>query len=129
MLEANSISRTRANYEPLNPISFLLRTAATFPDKISVIYNGKNYYWRQTLQRCMGLAQGLLNAGLSQGDVVGVLAVNTPELYEAHFGIPMAGMILNALNCRLDPKTIAYIIDHSEIKLLISDKEFSETLY
>jgi len=128
MLEANSISRTRANYEPLNPISFLLRTAATFPDKISVIYNGKNYYWRQTLQRCMGLAQGLLNAGLSQGDVVGVLAVNTPELYEAHFGIPMAGMILNALNCRLDPKTIAYIIDHSEIKLLISDKEFSETL-
>ncbi len=122
---AGQLQRSNANYQELNPLSFLSRAARVYPDKISVIYNGKRFTWHETFVRCKGLALALQHAGLSSGDVVGFMATNTPELYEAHFGVPMAGMILNALNCRLDARTIAYIIDHSQIKLLVSDKEFS----
>jgi fatty-acyl-CoA synthase len=124
----NSLDRNKANFEPLSPVSFLERTASVYPERISVIYNDKVFTWRETYNRCFRLAAALQGAGLKCGDVIGFMAANTPELYEGHFGVPMAGMVLNALNCRLDPKTIAYIIDHSEIKLLVTDKEFSSTI-
>ena len=130
MVNENSfLLKNKANFEPLNPISFLERTASVYPDRVSVIYNDKKFTWSQTYKRCLQLASALTHWGLRVGDVVGFMASNTPELYEGHFGVPMAGMILNALNCRLDPKTIAYIIDHSEIKLLITDKEFSAIIF
>ena len=120
-----SLFKNPANYENLNPVSFLKRSAQIYPDNVSVIYNEKRFTWGETLARCESLARALSNVGLVEGDVIGYMAVNTPELYEGHFGVPMAGMVLNALNYRLDPKTIAFIIDHSEIKLLIVDREFS----
>ncbi len=123
-----SSAKLQANYEPLSPITFLYRAAQTFPERTSIIYGKKRYNWKQTLDRCIKLASALASKGLAKGDVVGFMATNTPELYEAHFGVPMAGLVLNALNCRLDHRTIAYIIDHSEIKLLFSDREFSNVI-
>ena len=122
------MQRSSANYQDLNPVKFLIRASAVFPEKTSVIYNEQRFSWKETFIRCKGLALALKEAGLSKGDVVGFMAANTPELYEAHFGVPMAGMVLNAINCRLDARNIAYIIDHSKIKLLVTDKEFSMTV-
>ena len=109
------LKKTVANYQPLNPISFLVKAARVFPDLKSVIYNDIEYRWAETFERCSLFASALQKIGLKKGDVVGFMAANTPELYEAHFSVPMAGMVLNAINYRLDSKTIAYIIDHSEI--------------
>ncbi len=120
-----NLSKTPANYARLTPVSFIHRTALTFPDHTAVIYGDLRRSWAQTYARCRRLASALTRAGLQKGDVVGFMAMNTPELYEAHFGVPMAGMVLNALNYRLDAKTIAYIIDHAGIKLLVTDREFS----
>ena len=117
----SSLQKNEANYTPLNPITFLKKTAATFPNKKSLIYNSKSFIWSETYNRCKQLASALRLRGLDHGDVIGFLALNTPELYEAHFGVPMAGMILNAMNYRLDAKTLAFIIDHSETKLLVAE--------
>ncbi len=123
-----NLPKTPANYTPLTPVSFIHRTALTFPDHTAIIYDDLRRSWSETYRRCKQLASALTRAGLQKGDVVGFMATNTPELYEAHFGVPMAGMVLNALNYRLDAKTIAYIIDHAEIKLLVTDREFSATV-
>ena len=122
------MKKTSANYQNLNPVSFLKRAASVYPEKKSIIYNDISYTWAETFDRCKRFANALKNMGLSKGDVVGFMAANTPELYEAHFAVPMAGMVLNALNCRLDARTITYIIDHSELKLLVTDKEFSNVV-
>ncbi len=119
-----TLKKNKANYVPLNPVSFIRKTASTFPSKKSIIYNNRTYTWLETYSRCKRLASALSSRGLDPGDTVGFLAMNTPELYEAHFGVPMAGLILNAMNYRLDPKTLAFIIDHSETKLLVTDLEF-----
>ena len=119
-----SLNKNEANYVPLNPVSFLRKTAAIFPSKKSIIFNNRTFTWLETYTRCKRLASALILRGLEPGDTVGFVALNTPELYEAHFGVPMAGLILNAMNYRLDPKTLAFIIDHSETKLLVADLEF-----
>ena len=121
-----TLPKTAANYAPLSPISFMRSAAQTFPNHPAVIYGDTQRSWAQTYARCRQLASALTKTGLGKGDVVGYMAMNTPELYEGHFGVPMAGMVLNALNYRLDAKTIAYIIDHAGIKLLITDREFSD---
>ena len=121
------LKKNEANYVPLTPIAFLEKAAATFPNKKALIYNKKSFTWSDTYFRCKRLASALLSRGMKRGDTIGYLAMNTPELYEAHFGIPMAGMILNAMNYRLDPKTLSFIIDHSETKLLVTDLEFLST--
>ncbi len=120
----NSLKRNEANYVPLNPVAFLKKASARFPNKTSIIYEKKAFNWSETYIRCKCLASALLKSGLHPGDTVGFLAMNTPELYEAHFGVPMAGLILNAMNYRLDAKTLSYILDHSETKLLVTDMEF-----
>ncbi len=120
----SSLRKNEANYVPLNPTSFLRKAATTFPNKKSLIYNNKFFTWLETYKRCKRLASALVMMGLSKGSTVGYLAMNTPELYEGHFGVPMAGMVLNAMNYRLDAKTLAFIIDHSETKLLLTDLEF-----
>lgn len=120
-----SLSKTPANYVPLSPISFINYAARVYPDDTAVIYEGLSRNWAQTRRRCVQLASALHKHGLQKGDVVSVMATNTPELYEAHFGVPMAGCVLNALNYRLDADTIAYILDHAETKVLITDREFS----
>ena len=122
-MQQNELKKNHANYAPLTPIVFIEKAAKVFPDRFSIIHEDKCFTWEQTFKRCNQLANSL-SQKLATGDVVGFIASNTPELYEAHFGVPMAGMILNAINYRLDAKTIAYIIDHSDIKLLFVDTEF-----
>ena len=119
-----SLKKNEANYVPLTPISFLKKAATTFPNKRSIIYEEKFFTWSETYSRCKRLASAIISGGMRQGDTIGFLAMNTPELYEAHFGVPMAGMILNAMNYRLDAKSLSFIIDHSETKLLVTDLEF-----
>src|ERR1041385_6906672 len=119
------LDRNAANYVPLTPLTFLERTAAVFPGRTSVIHGARRYTWAQTQERCRRLASGLRKGGGGKGDTVAVMAPNVPELLEAHFGVPMAGAVLNALNIRLDAETIAFILSHGEAKVLITDREFS----
>ena len=114
-----------ANYTPLTPLSFLPRTALMFGDRTSVIYGKRRYNWRQTYDRCRALASALTLNGLQKHDTVAVIAANTPELVECHFGVAMAGGVLNTINVRLDASTIAYILNHGEARFLITDTGFS----
>jgi len=117
-----------ANFVPLSPLSFIERVAKVYPDRISVIHGDRRYTWSQTYARTRQLASALNKIGVRKGDTVAIMGANTPETYEAHFGIPMAGAVLNTLNIRLDAATISFILDHGEAKVLITDKEFSETI-
>ena len=122
------LDKNRANYVPLSPIAFLLRTAAVYPDRASVIHGARRYTWRQTLERCRRLASALAARGVERGDTVAVMGQNTPETFEAHFGVPMAGAVLNAINIRLDAETIAFILRHGEAKVLLTDTEFAPVI-
>src|SRR5712691_7627858 len=122
------LDKNRANFVALAPIGFLLRSAGVYPDRISVIHGERRYTWRQSLERCRRLASALAARGVGRGDTVALMAPNVPEAFEAHFGVPMAGAVLNALNIRLDAETIAFILKHGEAKVLITDTEFSPTI-
>ena len=117
-----------SNFVPLTPLSFLPRTALMFADKPSVIYGSRRYVWSQTYERCKRLASALVKAGLQKHDTVAVMAANTPELVECHFGVPMAGGVLNTINVRLDASTVAYILNHGEARFLLADTGFSKTI-
>jgi fatty-acyl-CoA synthase len=122
------LDKNAANYVPLTPIAFLLRSASVYPDRLAVAYGARRYTWRQALERCRRLAGALAARGVGRGDTVAVMSPNLPEAFEAHFGVPMAGAVLNALNIRLDPETIAFILRHGEAKVLITDTEFSPVI-
>ena len=122
------LNKNPANYAPLSPIGFLQRAAAVYPGRISLIHGDQTYNWSQTYQRSRQLASALQQCGVRRGDTVSVMASNIPALYEAHFGVPMAGAVLNALNIRLDPDTIAFILNHAETKILLTDREFASTV-
>src|SRR6266851_4406397 len=119
------LDKNRANFVALSPIGFLLRSAGVYPHRISVIHGERRYTWHQSLERCRRLASALAAHGVGRGDTVALMAPNVPEAFEAHFGVPMAGAVLNALNIRLDAETIAFILKHGEAKVLITDTEFS----
>jgi fatty-acyl-CoA synthase len=119
------LDQTPANHAPLTPLDFIARTAAIFPDRPAVVHGARRYTWAQTYERCRRLASALERHGIGKDDTVAVMAANVPELFEAHFGVPMAGAVLNALNVRLDAETIAFILRHGEAKVLITDREFS----
>ena len=119
------LDRNRANYAPLTPLAFLARTADVFPHKLSVIYNDLRYTWAQTAERCRRLASALRKRGIGKNDTVAVMLPNIPAMVEAHFGIPMSGAVLNTLNTRLDAEAIAFMLDHGEAKVLLTDREFS----
>jgi fatty-acyl-CoA synthase len=99
-----------------------------YPDRLAVAHGERRYSWRETLERCRRLAAALTARGVGRGDTVAVMAPNIPETFEAHFGVPMAGAVLNALNIRLDPATIAFILQHGEAKVLITDTEFAPVI-
>jgi fatty-acyl-CoA synthase len=122
------LDKNAANYVPLTPIGFLTRSAAVYPDRLAVSYGARRYSWRQALERCRRLASALAASGVGRGDTVALMAPNIPEAFEAHFGVPMAGAVLNALNIRLDAETIAFILRHGEAKVLITDSEFSPVI-
>jgi fatty-acyl-CoA synthase len=125
---STGLDKNEANYVPLSPIGFLLRSAAVYPQRTSVIHGSRRYTWRETLERCRRFASALAKAGIGRGDTVAVMAPNIPEAFEATFGVPMAGAVLNALNVRLDADLIAFILKHGEAKVLLTDGEFAPVI-
>ena len=119
------LERNSANYTPITPLLFLERSADIYPNKTAVIHGKLRQTWQQTYERCRRLASALQKHGIGLGDTVAVMLPNTPPMVEAHFGIPMAGAVLNALNTRLDPESIAFMLNHGEAKVVIVDPEFS----
>jgi fatty-acyl-CoA synthase len=119
------LDRNQANYTPLSPLSFLRRAAAVYPDRTAVVHGAHGTSWRETYARCRRLASALARHGVGRGDTVAVMAPNVPAIFEAHFGVPMLGAVLNALNTRLDPAAIAFMLQHGEAKVLIADRELS----
>ncbi len=115
-----------ANEVPLSPLSFLPKAAATHPDRIALVHGDIRRTWRETYARCRRLASALRRRGIGPGDVVAIIAPNTPPMYEAHFGVPAAGAVLNTLNTRLDAKAIAFQLDHGQARLLLVDREYGE---
>ena len=122
------LDRNAANSAALTPLSFLRRSAAVYPDKLAVVHGASRFTYRQMEERCRRLAAALTARDVGKGDTVAVLAPNIPPLLEAHYGVPMAGAVLNALNTRLDAATIAFILQHGGAKVLIADREFSEVV-
>ena len=120
-----AMPRNEANFVPLSPLSFITRTADLFPDRTAVIYGERRYTWAESYARMRRLASALNGAGLGIGDTVSVIAANTPEMFEAHFGVPMAGCVLNTINTRLEAETISYILENSDCRALIVDTAFA----
>ncbi len=122
------LPQTPANHAPMSPLSFIERTAEVYPNRLAIVHGDLRQDWATTYRRSRQLASALSQAGIGKNDTVAVMLPNTPPMVEAHFGIPMAGAVLNALNTRLDPETIAFMLDHGEAKVVIVDPEFSATL-
>lgn len=122
------LPRNDANFAALSPLSFIERAAEVYPDRIAVVHGSLHRSWSETYARCRRLASALIRAGLGKGDTVAVMLPNTPPMVECHFGIPMAGAVLNTLNTRLDPEAIAFMLDHGEAKAVIVDPEFAPVM-
>ncbi len=122
------LDKNPANFVPLSPIGFLRRSAAVYPQRTAIIHGNRRYTWREAEERCRRLASALAKRRIGRGDTVALMAPNVPEAFEAHFGVPMAGAVLNALNIRLDADTIAFILKHGEAKVLITDTEFAPVI-
>ena len=120
--------KNAANFTPLTPLSFLARSAAVYPAKTAVIHGGTRFDYATFYARCRCLASAPASRGIGLGDTVAVMAPNVPAPLEAHYGVPMCGAVLNALNIRLDPNTIAFILKHGEAKLLIADRQFADVI-
>ena len=118
------LEKTPANYAALTPLQFLERSASVYPDHLALVHGPRRQTWAATYERCRRLASALEQAGIGVGDTVAIMAPNIPEMYEAHFGVPMSGGVLNCLNTRLDAAMIGFILDHSEAKVLIVDREY-----
>ena len=124
----DGLDKNLANFAHLTPLSFIERCASVYPHRLSIIHGENTFTWTETYKRSCLLASALKKIGIGDGDTVSFMGANTPETYEAHFGVPMTGAVLNALNVRLDAKSIAFILEHAETKVLFSDKEYSETI-
>jgi len=122
------LDRNQANHAPLTPLTFIERAAYVHPDRLAVVHGMQRFTWRETYARSRRLASALTRHGIGKNDTVSVMLPNTPPMYEAHFGVPMCGAVLNALNTRLDAETIAFMLRHANTRLLITDREFSPTI-
>ncbi|HET8748327.1 MAG TPA: acyl-CoA synthetase [Ramlibacter sp.] len=122
------LPRNAANFAPLSPLSFLERAAEVYPQRTAIVHGSLRRTWLQTYERCRRLASALQRAGLGKGDTVAVMLPNTPPMVEAHFGVPMAGAVLNTLNTRLDPEAIAFMLEHGEARAVIVDPEFAPVM-
>jgi fatty-acyl-CoA synthase len=125
---ALDLEKNPANYVPLSPLSFLRRAAEVYPERVAVIHGDQRHTWRQIYVRCRRLASALQRRGIRAGDTVAVIAPNVPAMFEAHYGIPMTGAVINALNTRLDPGSVAFMLKHGEAKVLLTDRELSGTV-
>ena len=122
------LPRNEANFAPISPLGFIERTAEVYPDRLAIVHGSLRQTWAETYARTRRLASALQRAGIGKNDTVAVMLPNTPPMVEAHFGVPMAGAVLNALNTRLDPEAIAFMLDHGEARVVIVDPEFAGTM-
>lgn len=120
-----NLDRNAANFAALTPLSFIERTASVYPERLAIVHGDLRQTWGQTYARCRQLASSLRKAGIGKNDTIAVILPNTPPMVEAHFGVPMAGAVLNTLNTRLDAEALAFMLDHGEAKALIVDPEFT----
>jgi fatty-acyl-CoA synthase len=125
---SRDLERNAANFAPLTPLSFIERAAYVYPERLAVVHGRQRFTWKQTYQRSRRLASALAKRGIVPGDTVAVMLPNVPAMYEAHFGVPMCGAVLNTLNTRLDAEAIAFMLRHGEAKVLITDREFSPVI-
>ena len=123
-----NLDKNKANHVPLTPLTFLKRAKEIYPNYEALIYEDRKYTWEEVYKRVVKFASALSKIGVKKGDTVSFLAFNTPEIFEAHYSVPMTGAVINTINIRLDAKTISYILDHSEAKVLISDTGFSSSV-
>src|ERR1700685_3422478 len=117
--------RNAANFQPLTPLSFLARAAAVYPDQTAIIHGKRSWTYREFFARATKLASALARRGVKRSDTVAVVLPNTPAMLEAHYGVAMAGAVLNSINTRLDAAIIASTLDHGNAKVLIADREFA----
>ena len=122
------LDKNPANHVPLSPLSLLARTAYVYPERIAVIHGAASLTWSTVYTRCRQLASALSEYGIGEGDTVATMLPNIPAMVEVHFGVPMSGAVLNTLNTRLDAEAIAFMLDHAEAKVLLTDREFSTTV-
>ena len=122
------LDKNSANYAPLSPLAFLKRSAVVYPDKVAVIHGEQRYTYRDFAERVARFASALKSRGVGRGDTVSVMAPNVPAMLEAHYAVPMVGGVLNAINYRLDATTVAFILQHAQSKVLITDREFSDVV-
>ncbi len=127
IFDAN-LQQQEANFEPLSPVSFLRRAAQVAAEHTAVIHGDRRYTYAQFYERSCRLASALSQRGVRQGDCVAIMGANTPEMLEAHNGVPMLGAVLNSLNIRLDARTIAFILEHGEARVLLTDRGFSDSV-
>ncbi len=125
---ALGLEKNPANYVPLSPLSFLRRAAEVYPERLAVVHGAQRHTWRQIYTRCRRLASALQRRGVGPDDTVAIIAPNVPAMFEAHYGIPMTGAVINALNTRLDPGSVAFMLRHGEAKVLLTDRELSGTV-
>ena len=121
----SGLDRNDANFVPLSPLSLLRRTATVYPERTAIVHGDMRRSWAETYARCRRLASALAKRGIGLGDTVSIMAPNIPAFVEASFGVPLSGAVLNSLNIRLDPDAIAFILQHGEAKVLLTDREFS----
>lgn len=122
------LDKNQANYTPLTPLSFIERAASVYPHRPAVIHGALRLTWAQAYQRACRLASALAQHGIGKNDTVAVMLPNTPPMIDAHFGVPMAGAVLNTLNTRLDANSIAFMLEHGDAKAVIVDREFSAVM-
>ena len=122
------LERNAANYTPMTPLLFVERAADIYPNHLAIVHGALRQTWSETAARCRRLASALHKRGIKVGDTVAVMLPNTPPMVEAHFGVPMSGAVLNALNTRLDAEAIAFMLNHGEAKVVIVDPEFVPTM-
>src|ERR1700689_3918136 len=120
------LERNAANFQPLTPLSFLARGAAVYPDQAAIIHGKRSWTYREFFARAKKLASAFAKRGIKRGDTVAVVLPNVPAMLEAHYGVAMAGAVLNSINTRLDAAIIAFTLDHGEAKVLIADREFAK---
>ena len=125
----SGLDKNAANFTPLSPLTFIERAASVYPKRLAVVYGELRRNWSETYKRCRRLASALSKRGVGKGDTVAVMLPNIPAMCEVHFAVPMLGAVLNALNIRLDADTIAFMLEHGEAKVLLTDREFSSTVH
>ncbi|MBS0510887.1 MAG: acyl-CoA synthetase [Proteobacteria bacterium] len=122
------LEKNPANYVPLTPLTFIQRSAYVYPDRLAVVHGKRRFTWQESYARCRRLASALKQLGVGKNDTVAVVLNNTPEMFECHFGVPACGAVLNTVNTRLDAEAVAFILNHAEARVLITDREYARVM-